>query len=88
VRSELGRDDSLVAWAAANELFGVTLGKKERSNIVKLQGHFGGNLTLFYFWHDLSNPFPELSAIRPISGPGSDRAASGNKSGMGVHLRF
>jgi hypothetical protein len=88
VRSELGRDDSLVAWAAANELFGVTLGKKERSNIVKLQGHVGGNLTLFYFWHDLSNPFPELSAIRPISGPGSDRAASGNKSGMGVQLRF
>lgn len=88
VRSELGRDDSLVAWAAANDLFGVALGKKERSNVAKLQGHFGDNLAAFWFWHGLSNPFPELSAIRPIAGPGRDRAVSNNKSGFGVHLRF
>jgi hypothetical protein len=88
VRSELDRNDSLVAWAAANDLFGVTLGKKERSNVLKMQGHFGENLSVFYFWHGLSNPFPELSAIKPIAGPGSDVPVSNNKAGMGVQLRF
>jgi hypothetical protein len=87
-RSELDRDDSLVAWAAANKLFGVDMGKKERSNIVKMQVHLGGNLTAFWFRHDLSNPFPELSAIKPISGPGSDRSVSNTKSGMGMRFRF
>ena len=31
VREELSRDDSLVAYATANQMFGVTLGKKERT---------------------------------------------------------
>ena len=38
------RDDSLVAWAAANTMFDVQLGKKERSNVVKLRAALGRNI--------------------------------------------
>ncbi len=88
VRSELDRDDSLVSWAAANSLFGATLGKREWSNVAKVQARFGENISLFWFMHRLGNPFPELSAIRPVSGPGADLPYSSDKSGMGVAFRF
>jgi hypothetical protein len=87
-RSELSRDDSLVSWAAANNLFGVTLGKKERSNVFRIQGHVSQNVSVFWFLHDLSNPFPQLSAIQPIAGPGSDQQANNNKSGFGLLVKF
>ena len=87
-RSELDRDDSLVAWATANQLFDVRMGKRERSNIFRLQGRVGQNFSLFWFLHDLSNPFPELSAIKPISGPGSENYRSDSKSGFGMMFKF
>ena len=61
-REELSRDDSLVALAAARQMFGVTLGKKERGTIVKGQVQTR-QLTLFGFVNLVSNPFPELSAV-------------------------
>jgi hypothetical protein len=88
VRSELCRDDSLVAWAAANSMFDVQLGKTERSNIFKLQATLGRNLNVYWFLHRLSNPFPELSAITPILGPDADRPHSSDKNGLGVQVRF
>lgn len=88
VRSELDRDDSLVSWAAANNMFGATLGKKERSSIIKVQGEIGEHLSVFFFLHQLSNPFPELSAIKPIAGPGVDSTANNAKHGMGLRFRF
>jgi hypothetical protein len=86
-REELRRDDALVAWAAANQLFGVRLGKKERSAIVKIYGTFGP-LTAFFFLNHLSNPYPELSAIKAIAGPGTDAAISNAKRGLGLRLRM
>src|ERR1019366_6591631 len=78
-REELSRDDSLVAFAAANNLFGVALGKKERSTIVKVQVQAAKELTVFGFVNLLSNPFPQLSALVPISGPGADEEVSDKK---------
>ena len=66
---DLSRDDSLVAWASAQGLFGVTLGARERSTIVKVYHPLNDNVTAFFFLNRLANPFPELSALRPISGP-------------------
>ena len=63
VRSELCRDDSLVAWAAANTMFDVQLGKKERSTVVKLQAALGRNLS------NPPNPpnlFLDLPSVRPL----------------------
>ena len=86
-REELKRDDALVAWAAANRLFGVRLGKKERSTIVKIYGKFGP-VTAFFFLNDLANPYPELSAIKAIEGPGAHAAISNMKRGFGLRLKI
>lgn len=86
-REELSRNDSLVAFAAANHLFGVTLGKKERGTIVKVLFQ-AGELTAFGFVNLVSNPFQRLSAIVPISGPGADEEVSDKKVGFGIHFRL
>ncbi len=85
---ELARDDSLVAWAAANNLFGVTLGERERATVVKVRLELSRQLSAFWFGHWLENPFPELSAIRPIAGMDVDRVVSHDKLGVGLRLRF
>jgi hypothetical protein len=86
-REELSRDDSLVAFADANNLFGVKLGKKERSYILKVQAQFK-ELTAFAFVNDLSNPYPQLSALAPISGPGANEEVSDRKVGFGIRFRL
>jgi hypothetical protein len=86
-REELSRDDSLVAFAAANGLFGVTLGKKERSTIVKVHVQ-AKELTVFGFVNLLSNPYPQLSALIPISGPGANEQVSDKKVGFGIRFRL
>jgi hypothetical protein len=88
LREEISRDDSLVAWAAANRLFGVTLDKWERTMIVKAHARFAGYLTVFFYYNDLSNPFPELSAIKPVSGPDADKDVKNYKYGFGVRFTF
>lgn len=88
MREEIRRDDALVAWAAANQLFGVTLDKWERATIIKVHARFFDSLTAFFFYNDLSNPFPELSAIKAISGPAADKEANNNKYGLGVRFTF
>jgi hypothetical protein len=88
MREEISRDDALVAWAAANRLFGVTLDKWERTMIVKAHARFADHLTVFFYYNDLSNPFPELSAIKPISGPDADKDMKNHKYGFGVRFTF
>jgi hypothetical protein len=87
-REVLSRDDSLVAWAAANDLFGVTMGKKEHSVITKVFAEAGPNVTAFFFLTRLQNPFPELSAIVPVAGPEAGAAVSNTKYGFGVRFTF
>src|SRR5262249_47847297 len=84
-REELDRDDSLIAYLAARDLLGVSLGKKERSSILKLYAELGW-VTAFFFYNDLQNPFPQVSAIVPISGPQAFAPSSNSKIGFG--LRF
>jgi hypothetical protein len=86
VREELDRDDSLIAILAAEELFGVTVGEKERTTIVKLYADFGP-LTAFFFYNDLENPFPVASAIVPLSGPHAFTGPGNEKMGFGVRFK-
>jgi hypothetical protein len=85
-REELDRDDSLVAFMAARDLLGVTLGKKERSTIVKVYADTD-YVSLFFFRNSLSNPFPQASAIVPISGPFAFMSSGDSKLGFGFRLR-
>ena len=87
LHEELSRDDSLVSWAAANQLFGVHLGATERSTILKGSIQFNRQLTGFAFVTYLSNPFPQLSAIQPVAA-GVGSSASNNKFGIGLRFRL
>jgi hypothetical protein len=88
MHERISRDDALVAWAAANSLYGVTLGETQTSTIVKAHAKLLDRVTAFFYYNDLSNPFPELSAIKAISGPGSDRVVENYKYGLGLRLVF
>ena len=81
----LSRDDSLVAWAAANNLYGVTLGKRETGGIFKGTVQIK-QLTAYGFVNFISNPFNELSAIVPVSGPGVGEVVWNTKVGFGIRF--
>ncbi len=85
-REELSRDDSLVAWASANQLFGASLGKKERSTIIKAYVIAGRNVTAFTSVMWLSNPFPLLSAIQPLDANASSQPVSNTKYEFGIRF--
>jgi hypothetical protein len=85
---ELSRDDALVAFAAANKMFGVTLGDKERTTIVKVESEVMKGLSIYGFWSNEDNPFPELSALKPIAGAGTDVVPSGLRYGFGVRFKM
>jgi hypothetical protein len=83
----LSRDDSLVAWAAANDQFDVTLGRHETGTIFK--GLFQEKwLTAYGFVNFVENPYPVLSAIVPMTGTGSGKPARNTKSGFGIRFRL
>ena len=86
IHEELDRDDFNVAYLASRGLYGVKLGAKERSNILKL--FFRTRyVTAFAFWNDLDNPFPQASAIVAVAGPVAYEGAGSRKLGLGVRVR-
>lgn len=82
------RNDALVAWAAANELYGARLGAHIRATNLKLVASWGTHVSSFGFARLMTNPFPELSAITPISGPNANRGAHHTKLGVGMRVTF
>ena len=64
------------------------LGEYERTIIVKAETKLMGNVSIFGFWVDESNPFPKLSAIQALSGAGSDPAPGGRRVGFGFRFRL
>jgi hypothetical protein len=83
----LSRNDSLVAWAAANDLFGVTLGRHETGTIFK--GLFQEKwLTAYGFVNFVKNPYPVLSAIVPMAGTGAGKSGRNTKAGFGIRFRI
>jgi hypothetical protein len=44
-------------------------------------------VTVFFFYNDLQNPFPQVSAIVPISGPLAFSPSSNSKVGFGLRFR-
>jgi hypothetical protein len=78
---------SLVAWAETNDLFGVRLGHHETGTIFK--GLFEEKwLTAYGFVNFVSNPYPVLSAIVPMAGPGAGQSVSNTKAGFGIRFRI
>jgi len=71
IREEISRDDALVRGRGEPPL---------RRDARQVEGRRSSRRTraspttqVFFYYNDLENPFPELSAIKPISGPDADK---------------
>lgn len=83
---ELLRDDALIKYLAGQGLYNVSLGKKERSLVYRFYVNFTDIVTVGVYRNQLSNPFPWVSGISPVTG---DRAFTSRGSDKwGVIARF
>jgi hypothetical protein len=86
-REELSRDDSLVKFLAAQDLYDVELGRKDRSTIARVYVTVARLLTIGVFRADVSNPYPWISGSWPVSGPRAFTGRAPDKYGLVVLVR-
>lgn len=83
-REELSRDDSLVKYLAANDLYGVSMGRKDRGTIARAFVEVARLVTVGFFRADVSNPYPWISGGWPVSGPRAFTGKGQDRYGMSV----
>jgi hypothetical protein len=86
-REELLRDDSLVQYLWLNNLYGVTMGKKDRLLIARGFVDINRLVNIGFFWVDVSNPFPWVSGSWPVSGPTAFTGRAPDRMGVTVTVR-
>ncbi len=86
-REELSRDDSLIQYLTLNNLYGVSMGKKDRMLIARGFVNVGRLVTVSFFWVDVSNPFPWASGIWPVSGPTAYTGREPDRLGVTVTVK-
>ena len=86
-REELMRDDSLVQYLSLNNLYGVTMGKKDRLLIARGFVDINRLVNVGFFWVDVSNPFPWVSGSWPVSGPTAFTGRAPDRVGVTVTVR-
>jgi hypothetical protein len=86
-REELSRDDSLIKYLAAHQLYGVELGRKDRGTIARFYLDVSRLVTFGLFWADVSNPYPWVSGSWPISGPRAFSGRAPDRYGFAVVVR-
>jgi hypothetical protein len=86
-REELSRDDSLIKYLAANNLYGVEMGKKDRGTTLRVSMTVADSVTAGLYWADVSNPYPWVSASWPVSGPRAFTGRAPNRYGLVVSVR-
>jgi hypothetical protein len=79
---ELTRDDALVQLLSEEGLYGVSLGKKERSTVYRVYVDPSRWVRIGVFRNSLSNPFPWVSGIDPVSGPNAYKGRGNDKWGV------
>lgn len=87
-REELSRDDALIKYLAYQGLYGVTLGKKERSLVWRFHADINRMVTLGYYRNSLDNPFPWVSGIVPVEGSNAYGSWGRGNDKWGVVVRF
>ena len=87
VREELSRDDSLIQYLELNNLYGVTMGKKDRALAVRAFVDVNRLVNVSFFWMDVSNPFPWASASWPVTGPVAFTGREPDRIGVTVTVR-
>ncbi len=86
-REELTRDDSLIQYLYLNNLYGVTMGKKDRALIARGFIDVNRLVNVSFFWMDVSNPFPWASGSWPVSGPVAFTGREPDRAGVSVTVR-
>ena len=86
-REELTRDDSLIQYLALNDLYDVSMGKKDRGIVVRAFLDVSRLVNISFFWMDVSNPFPWVSGSWPISGPVAFTGRDPDRAGVTVTIR-
>lgn len=86
-REELTRDDSLIQYLVLNNLYGVEMGKKDRSLIARGFIDVNRLVNLSFFWVDVSNPYPWASGSWPVSGPTAFTGRELDRIGLTVTVR-
>jgi hypothetical protein len=86
-REEVDRADSLVKYMAANGLYGVQTGRKDRLTVLRFFADIGSWVRVSLFRTDDSNPYPWLSGMWPVDGPNAFTGRVPNKYGVMVRVR-
>ena len=87
VREELSRDDSLIQYLQLNNLYGVSMGKKDRALVVRGFIDVSRLVNVSFFWMDVSNPFPWVSGSWPVAGPVAFTGREPDRIGVSVTVR-
>jgi hypothetical protein len=86
-REEVTRDDSLIQYLALNDLYDVSMGKKDRTLIARGFVNINRLVHVSFFWMDVSNPFPWVSASWPVTGPAAFTGREPDRAGITVTVR-
>jgi hypothetical protein len=86
-REELSRDDSMIKYLAANRLFGVEMGKKDRGTVLRAFVTVFDTVTAGVYWADVSNPYPWVSGSWPVGGPNAFTGRAPGRYGLTVTMR-
>ena len=87
VREELSRDDSLIQYLQLNNLYGVSMGKKDRALVVRGFIDVSRLVNVSFFWMDVSNPYPWVSGSWPVTGPVAFTGREPDRIGVTVTVR-
>ena len=86
-REELLRDDSLIQYLSLNDLYGVSMGKKDRALIARGFVDINRLVNVSFFWVDVSNPFPWVSGSWPVAGPAAFTGRAPDRVGVTITVR-
>jgi hypothetical protein len=76
-----------VKYLAANDLYGVELGRKDRGTTARVYIDLSRLVTFGLFWADVSNPYPWISGSWPVAGPRAYSGRAPDRYGLAVVVR-
>jgi hypothetical protein len=86
-REEISRDDSLVKYLAANGLYGVEMGRKDRGTTTRVFVIVSQAVTAGVYRANVSNPYPWVSGSWPVSGARAFTGRAPDRYGLMVSFR-
>jgi len=85
-REEIDRADSMIRYLAERGLYDVVEGKTDRMSVIRVFVDLNEQVRLGFYRSDVSNPFPWVSGIWPVEGPGAFTGRALDR--WGLALRF